>query len=47
MSYDPATPLSPGFLEHVPAFLAGDDTPRDLLERCIVVIESRDSEIQA
>jgi Asp-tRNA(Asn)/Glu-tRNA(Gln) amidotransferase A subunit family amidase len=47
MPYDPAVPLSPGFLEQVPAFLAGDDTPRDLLERCIAVIEARDPEVQA
>ncbi len=47
MPYDPLTPRSPGFLHQVPAFLAGDDTPRDLLERCIAVIEARDSEIQA
>ena len=46
MPYDPAIPLSPGFLEQVPTFLAGDDTPRDLLERCIAVIEVRDAEIQ-
>ena len=38
MPYDPAIPLSPGFLE---------DTPRDLLERCIAVIEAREPEIQA
>ena len=31
----------------MPAFHAGDDTPRDLLERCIAVIEARDPEIQA
>ena len=47
MPYDPAIPLSPGFRELVPAFLSGGDTPRDLLERCIAVIEARDGEIQA
>ncbi|NKB48976.1 MAG: amidase [Alphaproteobacteria bacterium] len=47
MPYDPAVPLSPGFVEQVPAFLAGDDTPRDLLERCIAVIETRESDVQA
>ncbi|NNE83487.1 MAG: amidase [Alphaproteobacteria bacterium] len=47
MPYDPAIPLSPGFLEQVPAFRAGDDTPRDLLERCIAVIEAREPEVQA
>jgi len=47
MLYDPATPLSPGFLDLVPAFLSGGDTPRDLLERCIAVIEARDGEIRA
>ncbi|MFT5180718.1 MAG: Asp-tRNA(Asn)/Glu-tRNA(Gln) amidotransferase A subunit family amidase, partial [Alphaproteobacteria bacterium] len=47
MPYDPAVPLSPGFLEQVPAFLSGDDTPRDLLERCVAVIEARDGELQA
>ncbi len=47
MPYDPAVPLSPGFLDQVPAFLAGDDTPRDLLERCIDTIETREPEVQA
>ncbi len=47
MPYDPAIPPSPGFLEQVPAFLSGNDTPRDLLERSIAVIEARDPEIQA
>ncbi len=47
MPYDPAIPPSRGFLEQVPAFLAGGDTPRDLLERCVAVIEMRDSELQA
>jgi len=47
MPYDSAISRLPGFLEQVPAFLAGDDTPRDLLERCIAVIEARDPEIQA
>ena len=47
MPYDPSLPLSPGFLQQVPAFLSGDDTPRDLLERCVAVIEARDPEIQA
>lgn len=47
MPYDPAVRPSSGFLDLVPAFLAGDDTPRDLLERCIDVIERRDGELQA
>ena len=47
MPYDPAVPPSPGFLDQVPAFLSGNDTPRDLLERCVAVIEARDPEIQA
>ena len=47
MPYDPAIPPSPGFLDLVPAFLSGGDTPRDLLERCIAVIEARDGEIKA
>lgn len=47
MPYDPAVPPSPGFLAFAPAFRAGDDTPRDLLERCIAVIEARDGELQA
>lgn len=47
MPYDPAVPPPPGFLELAPAFLSGDDTPRDLLERCIAVIEARDGELQA
>ena len=47
MPYDPAVPPSPGFLDTVPAFLSGGDTPRNLLERCIAVIEARDGEIQA
>lgn len=47
MPYDPAVPPSPGFLASVPAFHAGGDTPRDLLERCIAVIEARDGELQA
>jgi Asp-tRNA(Asn)/Glu-tRNA(Gln) amidotransferase A subunit family amidase len=47
MPYDPAVPPSPGFLNTVPAFLSGGDTPRDLLERCIAVIEARDGELQA
>jgi Asp-tRNA(Asn)/Glu-tRNA(Gln) amidotransferase A subunit family amidase len=47
MPYDPAVPPSPGFLASAPAFRAGGDTPRDLLERCIAVIEARDGELQA
>lgn len=47
MPYDPAVPPSPGFLALAPAFRAGGDTPRDLLERCIAVIEARDGELQA
>jgi len=45
--YDPAQPVSPGFTPLVPAFLSGDDSPRDLLERCIAVIEAREPELQA
>ncbi len=47
MPYDPTSPRSPGFLDLVPAFRAGDDAPRDLLERCIAVVEAREPEIQA
>lgn len=47
MPYDPAAPPSPGFLSSVPAFLSGDDAPRDLLERFITVIEAREAELQA
>jgi Asp-tRNA(Asn)/Glu-tRNA(Gln) amidotransferase A subunit family amidase len=35
------------FHDAVPRFLAGQDTPRDYLERCIAVIEAREPEVHA
>ena len=47
MPYDPATHRPLTFHDAVPAFLAGRDTPRDYLERCIARIEAREPEVQA
>lgn len=47
MSYDPTTHQPLTFFDVLPRYETGDDTPRDYLERCIEVIEERDSVIQA
>lgn len=47
MSYDPATHRPLTFYDAIPVFLAGRDTPRDYLERCIAHIEEREPEVQA
>ena len=47
MSYTPGgfRPLT--FFDRVPEFLAGRDTPRDYLERCLATIASREPEVRA
>jgi Asp-tRNA(Asn)/Glu-tRNA(Gln) amidotransferase A subunit family amidase len=47
MTYDPHTPAMLDFAAAREGFLEGRDTPRDFLERCIAVIESRDQELGA
>ncbi|MFH5927298.1 amidase family protein [Roseomonas xinghualingensis] len=47
MPYDPRSHRPLSFHDAVPAFLAGHDTPRDYLERCIATIEARELEVQA
>jgi len=45
--YDPATFRPPAFHAAVPAFLAGTDTPRAFLERCLEVIAAREPVVRA
>jgi Asp-tRNA(Asn)/Glu-tRNA(Gln) amidotransferase A subunit family amidase len=47
MAYDPTTHRPLTFHDAVPGFLAGRDTPRDYLERCLATIEAREPEVQA
>ena len=47
MSYNPSTSLSPSFVNQIPSFLTGEDSPRELLERYISVIQARDNEVRA
>ena len=42
LNYDPADPLLVSFAAAVPEFVAGDDNPRDFLERCLAQIEARE-----
>ncbi len=46
-SYDPATFRPLAFHAAAPAFLAGTDTPRAFLERCLAVIAEREPVVQA
>ena len=45
--YDPATWRLLKFHDAIPGFLAGSDTPRNYLERCLEAIEAREDEIKA
>lgn len=45
--YDPVTYRALTFHDAVPRFLAGDDTPRAYLERCLETIEAREPVLQA
>ena len=47
MTYDPATFRPVTFHDAVPAFLAGTDTPRAFLERCLEVIARREPVVRA
>jgi len=47
MSYNPSIILSPSFVKQTPAFFTGEDSPRELLERYISVIQARDNEVRA
>ncbi len=46
-SYDPRTFRQLTFHDAVPKFLSGEDTPRDYLERCLNVVDERESTVQA
>jgi Asp-tRNA(Asn)/Glu-tRNA(Gln) amidotransferase A subunit family amidase len=47
MHYDPRSPGLLAFHDAIPAFVAGDDTPRAYLERCIETIEAREPDVKA
>ncbi len=46
-TYDPKAPGLRTWHDAVPRFLAGTDTPRAYLERCLEVIEAREPEVKA
>ncbi|KWT97957.1 MULTISPECIES: amidase [unclassified Variovorax] len=47
MAYDPRDHQSLTFFDAPPRFAAGADTPRDYLERCLAVIQSREPAVKA
>ena len=46
-SYDPKTFKQLTFHDAVGRFRSGDDTPRDYLERCLTVVDERETNVQA
>ena len=46
MTYDPTTYRPLTFFDAVPRFVAGQDTPREYLERCLAVIAEREPVLQ-
>jgi Asp-tRNA(Asn)/Glu-tRNA(Gln) amidotransferase A subunit family amidase len=46
-AYDPKEPGLAPFTSLIPAFLDGQGSPRDYLERCIEAIETREAQVMA